>query len=158
MSTNRENLMRDLSKAVQRMSRPSLFMRSLIAEHAGLNVTDAECIDYLMELHQASAKDLAQAMHLSKSTITSMLDRLERTSYITREADQNDHRRVVVRPNMDLIRARLRPFYLAHGAEFQKIAEQYTETELHLLTSHYKRMTDLYVREIERLLGNKETI
>lgn len=152
MSTDeRSERLRAMSKAAQRMSRPSLFMRALIAERAGLHVTDAECLDYILDLKQTTATELARAMHLSKSTVTSMLDRLERSGFITRFVDRADRRRILIQPNMETIGARIRPFYLAYGEELQKLVSQYTDEELRFLTSHYERMTALYERQIEKL-------
>jgi DNA-binding MarR family transcriptional regulator len=135
------------------MSRPSLLMRALIAERAGMNVADAELVDYVLDLREASAKDLAEAMHLSKSTITSMLDRLERTGFITREIDGADRRRIVIRPNLELIGERIRPFYVAHGKDFLELTEGYSDDELRFLTNHYERMTDLYNKQVQQLLS-----
>ncbi|MCA9833430.1 MAG: MarR family transcriptional regulator [Thermomicrobiales bacterium] len=148
MSTNHAALVFYLSKAAKEMSRPSLRMRALIAESAGIHVTDAECIDYLLDMGQASATDLAQAMHLSKSSVTAMIDRLERVGYVTRTIDETDRRRIIVAPNLPLVRERILPFYHAYGTAFQEMAHQYTHEELCFLTKHYEAVTALYQQQV----------
>lgn len=153
MSTTHAERIYELSAVVKQMSRPSLRMRALIAERAGINVTDAECIDYLLDLGHVHAKDLAQAMRLSKSTVSAMLDRLERAGFIIRETDKNDRRHAIVKPNMKRIRERITPFYAAYGTQFQQLAAQYSDAELRFLTAHYKDVINLYEQQIESILS-----
>lgn len=141
--------------AAQAMSRPSIVMRSLIADRAGLNATDAECIDYLMSNSISTASDLARATRLSKSAITSVLQRLEKAGYVTRHAIATDRRSFQLRPNLPLIQATFGPYYKAVTIEFQKIAADYDIDTLQLLTEHYRRMTQLYEQQVTLLSDPK---
>ncbi len=145
----------ELRSAAQAMSRPSIVMRSLIAERAGLNATDAECIDYLLSNPISSASDLAHATRLSKSAITSVLQRLEKAGYISRHADATDRRSSHIRLNLPLIQARFGPYYKALSIEFQKIVAKYDIEEMQLLIAHYRRMTQLYEQQVALLSDPK---
>src|SRR5436305_1555207 len=101
-STHRAKVLEDLRAAAQAMSQPSIVMRTLIAERAGLNATDAECIDYLLSNAPCTARDLARVTGLSKSTISSALNRIEKAGYITRRTDATDRRMAQLHPNMPL--------------------------------------------------------
>ncbi len=141
----------EFRSAAQAMSRPSIVMRSLIANRAGLNATDAECIDYLLSNSIATASDLSRETRLSKSAVTSVLQRLEKAGYITRHAIATDRRSSQIRPNLPLIQAKFGPYYKAVTIEFQKIAADYDIDKLRLLTDHYRRMTQLYEQQVELL-------
>lgn len=74
--------------------------RLLAAEALDLAPTDlgAMC---LLQLHGAETPGwLAERIGLSTGAVTGMLDRLERTGYITRAQDRNDRRRVIVEPDL----------------------------------------------------------
>jgi DNA-binding MarR family transcriptional regulator len=71
-------------------------MDDAFARMAGINLTDGRCLD-LLDIHDGlTAGDLAEAASLSPGAVTTVLDRLERMSLITRTRDQADRRRVLV--------------------------------------------------------------
>ena len=68
-----------------------------VADHFGLNRTDARALDVL-DQHDGptTAGELAQAMHLTTGAVTSVLDRLEKAGWAKRVRDPSDRRRVLV--------------------------------------------------------------
>ncbi|HET6747111.1 MAG TPA: MarR family transcriptional regulator [Candidatus Saccharimonadales bacterium] len=152
-SNSHEAALEALRAAAQAMSRPSTVMRTLIAERAGLNATDAECIDYLMSNAPCTPSDLVRVTGLGKSTVTSVLHRLEKAGYITRQTHTEDRRVLQIYPNLPLIHAKFGPYYKAVTLGFREITADYGLEELQLLTKHYNRMTDLYERQV-MLLSN----
>lgn len=85
-----------LMEALRKTSRSSLMLRQSIAQSMSLNASDAECIDYLMEMGPASAGDLAEPTGLTTGAITAMLSRLEAAGLVARAKDPNDGRKVIV--------------------------------------------------------------
>jgi len=150
-TTSRTDAIEALRAAAQGMSRPSTLMRSLIAARAGLNTTDAECIDYLMHAGTASATDLVKATGLTKSTVSSIVVRLEQAGYIDRQTNPIDKRRILLRPKMQLIGRHFGPYYAAVTLGFQDIVSGYTEEEIAVITEHYAHMTALYERQVKLL-------
>ncbi len=69
---------------IQKFTRSSLMLQQIIAQKAGLHVTDAECIDFLMEMGPSTAGDLAKATRLTTGAITNVIDRLERAGFVKR--------------------------------------------------------------------------
>lgn len=86
--------------------------QSLKAELDGrLSVSHADILMYLSLNGEATASELAEFLGLTKSTLTSLLNKLEDLNYISRQADSEDRRRLVVYPtellHTKMARARL---------------------------------------------------
>jgi DNA-binding MarR family transcriptional regulator len=71
-----------------------------VAERVGLSRTDLRCLDLVLELTiagtPATPRRLAEAASLTPSTITSVLDRLERAGYVRRTREQANRRQVAL--------------------------------------------------------------
>jgi DNA-binding MarR family transcriptional regulator len=71
-----------------------------VAERVGLSRTDLRCLDLVLELTiagtPATPRRLAEVAGLTPSTITSVLDRLERAGYVRRIREQTDRRQVLL--------------------------------------------------------------
>jgi DNA-binding MarR family transcriptional regulator len=71
-----------------------------VAERVGLSRTDFRCLDLVLELTAAGTPptpgQLAEAAGLTPSTITSVLDRLERAGYLRRVRGQANRRQVLL--------------------------------------------------------------
>jgi len=70
----------------------------LLKEHGiEFNSAQGRILFVLWEKDEIPIKELSDKTQLSKSTLTSMLDRLERMGHIAREASEEDRRVVTVR-------------------------------------------------------------
>ena len=58
--------------------------------------TDLSAIGFVMDHGGATPKDIAEALNLSPSATTAMIDRLERAGHVRRERDAHDRRSVHV--------------------------------------------------------------
>src|ERR1700712_5677120 len=98
MQSNKESIpaVYELMTAVRKFTRSTLILQHVIAEHMGLHVTDAECIDFLQEMGPSTAGDLAKATRLTTGAITNVIDRLEKSGFVKRSADPKDRRKVIV--------------------------------------------------------------
>jgi DNA-binding MarR family transcriptional regulator len=71
-----------------------------VAERYGLNRTDARCLDLVLELTIAGTpvtpSRLAEAADLTPSTLTTVLDRLERAGYLRRVREPANRRQVLL--------------------------------------------------------------
>ena len=70
--------------------------RHASANHFGLGITETVAMSYLAGTGPMSAHDLANAMGLAPSSITSVLDRLAKAGIATRSAVEGDRRAVLV--------------------------------------------------------------
>lgn len=156
MSTKRQRALQDYLRAGRESSRLSVMFRFAIADRMGLTVTDAECLDFLMDTGSATAGELARQTNLTTGAITGMIRRLENAGYVTSERDPADRRRVIV----TLIPQRLKPGQALY-AEFQKAGEQllahYTTDELIFLAQHHDRMSAIYLSQLDKLRASTPT-
>lgn len=86
--------MNDLPR-IRQAVRTSAFDEAL-AVRLGLNTTDLRCLEELVEEPGLTAGRLAELSGLTSGAITGVLDRLERSGFITRRPDPADRRRVAV--------------------------------------------------------------
>lgn len=133
----------DLMWEIRKFTRSSLMLQHNISQQAGLNATDAECLDYLMEMGPSTAGALAQATGLTTGAVTSLIDRLERSGFVKRAADPNDRRKVIV----SLIPARkagITARYSRLAAAVQELLSAYSKKELQFLIGHTKALTTIF--------------
>ena len=87
-----------LAALIRQYQRDSDDFDQAVAERAGINRTDLRCLDLLLELTMAgrgmTPARLVEASGLTPSTITSVLDRLERAGYVRRVRDSENRRQV----------------------------------------------------------------
>jgi len=139
----------DLMMAVRKLTRTTLIHQHIIAENAGLHVTDAECIDFLQEMGPSTAGELARATRLTTGAITNVIDRLEKAGYVKRSPDPNDRRKVIVsfipQKHAD---AGTKARYSALAGAVQQLFMKYTHEELVFLVEHTQALTDIYKAQI----------
>lgn len=70
--------------------------RLAVATHLGVSVNESQAISYLFAEGSLGQTELAQRMNLTTSTVTGLLDRLERRGLTQRVADPYDRRRSTV--------------------------------------------------------------
>ena len=152
MSTSpaRKQLLESLQYEGRNESRLSVMFRNAVTAQLGLNVTDAECLDFLLEAGSLTAGELAKLTGLSSSATTSAIDRLERASYVQRERDPNDRRKVVVRPILKNLQkgAELYGKFVAANNIF---LNSLSDDELAAIEKYLKGMNEVYSGQIEQL-------
>jgi DNA-binding MarR family transcriptional regulator len=140
----------DLMWEVRKFTRSSLMLQHVIAQKAGLHVTDAECIDFLMEMGPSTAGALAKATRLTTGAITNVIDRLERSGFVKRSPDPNDRRKVVV-SYIPQKKAGVTADYTSLAGEVQQLFIKYNLDELRLLITNMRALTDVYIKQMDDL-------
>jgi DNA-binding MarR family transcriptional regulator len=148
----RNIIIEELLDSGRKMSRASLLFRHTVSQAIGLHVTDAECIDYLLEAGSATAGELANTTGLTTGSVTTMIDRLERAGFVIREADKTDKRKVIVKPVLKKIE-QFAPYYNALVKDAYKLYSTYTIRELEVLKEHNDKLTALYESQIKNGLA-----
>lgn len=93
----REQRLRELQEAIQRSTMWTVLLHHATASKAGLNVTDAQCINALGLDGPQTPGQLAQLMGITTGgAITAVIDRLEKAGYVKRTRDPDDRRRVII--------------------------------------------------------------
>jgi DNA-binding MarR family transcriptional regulator len=102
-----------------------------VAGRLGVNATDHRCLDTLDQRGPMTAGALAEALGLSRSAVTTVLDRLEQRRYVRRGPNPDDRRQVVVALTPLLYR-RARELY-GDGNEIAAMLGRYSVDDLALL-------------------------
>jgi MarR family transcriptional regulator, organic hydroperoxide resistance regulator len=152
VSSNKRDLaVKQLLQAGRETSRVSLLFRSVVATAAGINVTDAECLDYLLEKKTVTAGELALIMGLTTGSVTAMIDRLEKSGFVIRRQDESDRRKVLVSPIVEKIAQTTGPYYDALVENTRELLKVYSEHELELLTHYNQDLAGLFQEQVKRL-------
>jgi DNA-binding MarR family transcriptional regulator len=120
-----------------------------VAERLGVNATDHRCLDILDQHGPMIAGALAQALGLSRSAVTTVIDRLERIRYVRRSTTPGDRRQVLVALTPLLYR-RARELY-GDEHEVAAMLERYSVDELALLRDFVRSDRELNERRALRL-------
>lgn len=132
-----------LVKSIKELTRETLLFQSHAAMRIGLNPTDGECLDFLMEMKAVTAGELANLTGLTTGAITSVIDRLEKSGFVRRERDALDRRKVIVRylPGKEKEAAIV---YGALAKDVIKLLGNYRKEELRLLGVFTQTLLEIY--------------
>jgi DNA-binding MarR family transcriptional regulator len=120
------------------------------AERLGVNATDHRCLDILDQRGPLTAGALADALGLSRSAVTTVLDRLERLRYVRRSANPGDRRQVLVALTPLLYR-RSRELYGDGSEVVAALERRYGVEDLALLRDFVRSDRELNERRARRL-------
>ena len=95
-TTKRTELIEELDRQNRRIGSVSALHAKALAERAGLNGTDWECLDVLDWTGPITAGELARRVGITSGAVTGAIDRLERGGWVRRAADPTDRRKVMV--------------------------------------------------------------
>jgi DNA-binding MarR family transcriptional regulator len=119
-SPERERLAGELQMAMRRSTMFTVLLHHATASKAGMNVTDAQCVNALSLDGPQTPGQLAQLMGITTGgAITAVIDRLERAGYVRRTRDPDDRRRVIV----ELVEGNVAQF----GSYFEPMRRAYRE-------------------------------
>ncbi|MEU6747075.1 MarR family transcriptional regulator [Spirillospora sp. NPDC046719] len=94
---DRERMMAELQAGMQRSTMFTVLLHHATASKAGMNVTDAQCVNALTLDGPQTPGRLAELMGITTGgAITAVIDRLEKAGYVKRTRDPDDRRRVIV--------------------------------------------------------------
>nr|WP_241756340.1 MarR family transcriptional regulator [Actinomadura sp. RB99] len=90
-------MMAELQAGMQRSTMFTVLLHHATASKAGMNVTDAQCVNALTLDGPQTPGRLAELMGITTGgAITAVIDRLEKAGYVKRTRDPDDRRRVIV--------------------------------------------------------------
>ncbi len=147
---NKDTLVYDLIMAVRKLTRSSLMLQYAVAEKMKLNATDAECIDFLMEMGPSTAGDLAKMTRLTTGAITNVIDRLEKAGFVKRESDPEDRRKVVIR-FIPKKHEKTKHYYDAMAADVYELFSGYSESKLMTLLQHSDSLREIFQNHSEKI-------
>lgn len=115
-----------------------------IAREFGLMVTDTQALHLLvLRPDIRNAKQLSDATGISTSTVSRVIDRLERDGYLHRTRDPSDRRSA----RLELDMARIQPLIDRYGeyvAHLQHVNAGYTEEQLDLIADYLEKTNGVF--------------
>ncbi|GAA1357458.1 MarR family winged helix-turn-helix transcriptional regulator [Streptomyces beijiangensis] len=150
-SGKRARLMAELGAESRRYMASYALFNQALADHLGLHPTDLQCLNLLgLENAPVTTGRVAELTGLTTGSATRLVDRLERSGYITRQRDAEDRRKVLV----VLEPGRMAEFGAVwgklNGAWFEMF-DAYGDDEIALITEHMRRTVELSAGQIRRL-------
>jgi len=149
---NKDAVVYGLMTATRKLTSSSLMLQYAIAEKMNLNPTDAECIDFLMEMGPSTAGDLAKVTRLTTGAITSVIDRLQKAGFVKRENDPNDRRKVII-TFIPKKHEKAKKYYAAMANDVYELFSDYSESKLKLLTQHSDALTAIFQKHAEKIFN-----
>jgi DNA-binding MarR family transcriptional regulator len=152
-SAERVRLIEALDGEMQKLIAEVVLFNQAVADRLGMNPTDLQCLNMLLEMGPVTAGRLAEETGLTTGAVTGVIDRLERAGYAWRERDPNDKRRVIVHPLPDRAGHEIGLLYASIGRTFAEMCSTYDEGELALILDFIRRSHSLNREETARLRG-----
>ncbi|MGR6919376.1 MarR family winged helix-turn-helix transcriptional regulator [[Actinomadura] parvosata] len=119
------------------------------ARALGINRTDLRCLELLIQHTALTPSRLGTELGLTTGSVTAMLDRLERLSYLTRSPDPTDRRKTLIQIT-DTARQRTWELYGPFVTEGDTLMKDYDTADLELLADFLRRNRELYERHLAR--------
>ncbi|MET7759346.1 MarR family winged helix-turn-helix transcriptional regulator [Streptomyces sp. NPDC005389] len=149
----RETLMTELYGEARRYMAAYALFNQAVADRLGLHPTDVQCLNLLsLEEGPVTTGRVAELTGLTTGSATRLVDRLERSGYVTRERDTEDRRRVLVALVPERI-AELGALWRKLNSTWGTMFDVYSDAELALLIAHMRRTVEISAAQIERLRG-----
>jgi DNA-binding MarR family transcriptional regulator len=118
----------------------------------GINETDLRCLEILMEeAAEAAPSLLAARLGLTTGSTTTMLDRLEKTGYITRSPHPTDRRKTIVRATPEATRRAYELVTPLIEEAQRDVLTRYSVEQIELIADFLHRTGELQDRHTRRL-------
>lgn len=150
MSTDREELIATLMRAMRESSAQGVLFSHVVAAQAGIASSDLECLDIILLSGRATAGDLAKATGLTTGAMTGVLDRLERARFVQRQRDPADRRKVWITV-LPAVEHQIAPRFHALAAAIDAVLADYDTAALATMLEFHRRARQVLVRETEKL-------
>ncbi|MDR0802009.1 MarR family winged helix-turn-helix transcriptional regulator [Fluviicola sp.] len=140
-----------IRKLSQLYAYTSIQMHETVARKAGLSGTDHKYLGFLMEKGQMTAGELATLTGLTTGAVTGLIDRFEKKNLVSRHFDENDRRKVFIKPNTEHILALLTPLYADFRSKSEQLTASFTEKEINIIACYLSKSINLMDEAIHQL-------
>lgn len=147
---SRDSIVKAFGDAVRAYQTVNDNFDQAVADHVGMNRTDARCIDLIDQAGGMTAGELARAAGLTTGAVTAVVDRLEAAGLARRVADPADRRRVRIEAT-DRLWEVTQPLIGPMVDESMAILDDYSDEELERFTEFLRRAIELQARHVERV-------
>jgi DNA-binding MarR family transcriptional regulator len=157
-TVRRRKLAEELDRENRRTGSLGAMHARAIADRAGINATDFECLDVLDWTGPITAGELARRVGITSGAVTGVLDRLERGGWVRRVADPTDRRRVIVElcppgpdgPNPERYAEMMEAFGPLQR-DIDAIIDNLSDDHLQTIVGYLRAASDAVERSIDRI-------
>jgi DNA-binding MarR family transcriptional regulator len=136
---------RPVLDSLRALSAASDLLDAAVAQHLHMHRTDLRCLDYLARFGPTPAGRLGEAVGLTSGALTIAVDRLERTGFVQRRADEHDRRRVVI--HLAKGANRVIALFRDLSQSTQHLLERYSDADLQLLSAFLADASEALARQ-----------
>jgi DNA-binding MarR family transcriptional regulator len=150
MSREREEIERAFGTAIRAYQTGVDNFDQAMADHIGINRTDARCIDLIDQAGGMTAGELARAAGLTSGAVTAVIDRLEAAGLAQRVHDPADRRRVRIESTArlwEVTEQLIGPLV----QESQALIDELSDSEIARFTDFLSRAIELQARHTGRV-------
>jgi DNA-binding MarR family transcriptional regulator len=103
-----------------------------LAQYLGVGRTDLRCLDLIIRGGPQTASELGARLHLTRGSMTTLIDRLERAGYVRRRDDPSHGKRKIIAPTPRLADA-ITPVIQARQAMGTRELRSQRTADLHVI-------------------------
>jgi DNA-binding MarR family transcriptional regulator len=148
---SREQLLELFNEELRNFSTETIMFHQNVAERLGLNSTDHKCLDIILQNYPMTAGKLAEMTGFTTGTVTGVIDRLEKASYVYRDKDPNDRRRVIINVHLQKVEKEIRPLFASFSQSMRELFEKYNEQEIKFLFEFVARSRAILHEESKKV-------
>jgi DNA-binding MarR family transcriptional regulator len=148
--SRREAIVEEFGAAIRAYQTSNDNWDQAMAAYAGINRTDARCIDLIDQAGGMTAGELARAAGLTSGAVTAVLDRLERAGLAWRVRDEGDRRRVRIEATPKVWET-AEPLMAPFLRDAATILDDYTDAEITRFAEFLRRVVRLQSEHLERV-------
>jgi len=153
-SPRREELYLDLAQAMRDSASRTLLLHQAIGDRMGLGPTDMKALDLARHEPELTPSRLAELTGLRASSVTALVDRLERRGMIARRRSTTDRRKIIIAPTGAHIPLN-RSIFEEIEVAVRRVLDDYDDDELTTCLSLYRRLNDLAREQATRISAGR---
>ena len=148
---SREQLLELFNEELRNFSTETIMFHQNVAERLGLNSTDHKCLDIILRNYPMTAGKLAEMTGFTTGTVTGVIDRLEKASYVYRDKDPNDRRRVIINVHLQKVEKEILPLFASFSQSMRELFEKYNNQEIKFLFDFVARSRAILHEESKKV-------
>jgi len=141
-SRERRRTMNQITETFREMAVVMTVLNLRAGEQVGLRDVELKALDVLMRDGAMSAKALGQRLGMHPATMTGILDKLEKSGWVTRERSPEDRRVVVIQPVRERVGEIVRLFTGMNTNAFD-LLERYDTEKLETIAEFMDTMVNM---------------
>ncbi len=120
--------------------------RNAIGKKLGLNTTDFEGLDLIFFRGVTTPSELSKYTGLSSGSTTAMIDRLEKSGLVMRQANPDDRRGTLVVLDKEAA-LKVRPLFTSVRVAQNTLLDSYSTEELQVLADYFTKSSAMFEAE-----------